>query len=1399
MSETPEQAQNGQGWQPPDQPASRPVRGVWYTPNNSLSQAEAKARQPQAPATTLETDIGAEPVTAGAWYRPQADDMPAEQPGLFDQITAQADDGIFDPARGGVLRGAEDLGQFDDSRSGALQGIQPNLGQFDDSRSGQLDGIGAAAQEDTPEEDAQPDLGQFDNSRSGQLDGIGAAAQEDAPEEDAQPDLDEFDDSRSGQLDGIGAEAQDDAPESQDATPAEDDASSAAEEPAEMSQQAAPVEATQHPSGTQQRTVQKLKPEFQAAQDHVVALRDQYNNGQISRDQLQQQLYGAMIQDGNRYWIPGIESGTWYSSDGGAWVASEPPMVEVVEEVPTETGMQEVSGQTPVMHDPQPDEAGQYEDTPLPQKVPVEDPEATLVNQAAYRLDEHTSYAAPTQPGMQVQEDAGFVLQDTAPHQAEPVAEEGIQGPYHQDVQGGQEAPPPQQQHMDGIQPDYSDAFSGHWDRAALQKWGLRLVIFGGVGGLFLALLVVLGLLGFYLSIINQYSDEIDQIGDRAAAFETTIIYDAEGNEIAVYNDPQGGTRVSVPLEEISPFLIHATVSTEDETFYENPGFSIYGILRAIYRNVETGGQGGGASTITQQLTRALVLEADLAEQRTSSRKVQEIIVAAEIARRYSKNEILEFYLNEIYYGNLAYGAEAAAQTYFDVSASELNVGQSALLAGLPQAPALWDPVQNRSAAIARMNEVLRLMTEANGDGCIQMQHGQYATQPFCVTQAELNDEYSLDIALVQAASFEAPEFDITYPHFVNYVYQRLEDSYDPQTIYGSGFRVYTTIVPGVQQAAQQAVLNELPITPGADNGAVVAIRPTDGAIIAMVGSADFDNEQIDGQVNVAFTPQQPGSSIKPLVYLTAFEGFTEGDTQRYDYPGSILWDVPTCYNGYCPTNFSLTTNGPVSARFALGQSLNIPAVKELAFVRPDRFASMLERLGVRMPEIGVEEAGLPAALGATEVYLFDMVQAYATLANGGVRQQPFSIRRIENVDEELVYEAPENPQGAQIVRPEHAYLVTNILSDLQVRLSSTLTVPGHSTAAKTGTTNDNRDVWTLGYTPDVAVGVWVGRTDNQPMGTGVLGSNTAAPIWNTTMQAALAGVTARDFPRPGGIVDVQVCSYTGATYSEATCPGGQARNEIAFSGQPVPGADQGFITTLEVDAFTGLLPNPNCPDSTRVQTFVNLDDLTAIEWLNNSAPGQAWADARGIETPVSSPPTENASGACPVVVISQPTPGQTVGGLVEIRGTVSVPNFASYEFQLANADVNPEDFSGALGQLYTTPAPGANSFLGSVEVTGLQPGNYILRLVVRGTPGGSATSDVPIVVSGAEQPAAPPPASGIPTPTFAPTLTPIPQEGVPAITPAPTIPSVDQGGGEAPPEDTEDNPFQAVPPTSQP
>ena len=394
----------------------------------------------------------------------------------------------------------------------------------------------------------------------------------------------------------------------------------------------------------------------------------------------------------------------------------------------------------------------------------------------------------------------------------------------------------------------------------------------------------------------------------------------------------------------------------------------------------------------------------------------------------------------------------------------------------------------------------------------------------------------------------------------------------------------------------------------------------------------------------------------------------------------------------------------------------------------------------------------------------------------------PTAIQRIEDISGATIFEADTAPPGVQIISPQHAYLVTNILSDPSVKLSPNLTIPGWEAAAKTGTTNDNRDVWTVGYTTELAVGVWVGRTDNQPMGSTVYGSNTAAPIWNKTMQAGLAGLPAVNFAQPEGITVVTVCVDTGAVFDQATCPSGASREELVISNQPPPAANQSFVTVVQVDGFSGLLANENCTDYVESRSFINIEDQTAISWINDTVAGQAWAEERGIEVPIAQPPTEACAPGMPrpQVVLTAPFGGQEVSGLVEIRGTVNVPNFENYEFRLANADVAPDDFSGAIGQVYHTPHPEPNALLGSLDFSTFPTGNYILRVAGRADSGAEAVYDVTVFVNNTAPPV---------QPSFTPTAT----QFVP-IQPTftPTQPEPGQGGAGF------GDPLQPVAPTPE-
>ncbi len=1144
---------------------------------------------------------------------------------------------------------------------------------------------------------------------------------------------------------------------------------------------------------------------FREVEQSVQILRDQFKQGQITRAQLETELRRLMVlDDQGRWWTLGVDSNRWYRFDGREWIPDAPPQtgsqpVMAAAQgvrgnyVPTETNVQApvaaagvgAFGLVQPSQEPTKIALDEY-GMPLPQRVPEDDPNATMVNIQAFtpRADEPTwgDFQQP-KPSPDVAAPAGGISDKTIPSAgtpSSPVSAPTIVSPVQaaqaamgatiespRPVEASANVPtaaPPKQV---GIQPDYSAAYDHPFERSNIIRYGVWVGVAGIVAGLGITLCMLLGMVGYYMSVVGKYQDKIDNLGQQASNFQTTRIYDAQGNVLAEYNDPREGARTSVPLEEISPWVIHATVATEDETYYENPGFSVFSILRAVYTNVRGEGPRSGASTITQQLVRQLILEEDFATQVSSERKITEIILAAELSRKYDKNEILELYLNEIYYGNLAYGIEAAAQAYFDKPASDLNIAEAALLAGLPQAPATYSPISNREGSIGRMSEVLRLMTEANGNGCIQLENtfNGYSdgtafpydlAQPLCVTPEFLNADpnFAIDRALVETKIFEQPARDLRYAHFVNWVWDQLTETYGADTIYATGFNVYTTLDPTIQNAAQQAVTDQLARARGRfdiENGSVVVIDPQTGAVWAMVGSADFNNDEIDGQVNVALTPQQPGSSIKPVVYVTTFEGIDPASqcynaAAPYFTPGTVLWDTPTVWGNppsvYEPLNYDRTFRGPVTIRRALSNSLNVPAVKALDCVGTERFQQKANDMGIEFPLQSPTAVGLPSALGAAEVRLFDMVAAYAAFANGGIRREPFGISRVETVTGDIIFQVDMNAlQGIPVIRPEHAYLISSILSDNQARSEEfgtgyPMEVAGYTVAVKTGTTDENRDAWTIGWTPQVVVGVWMGNTDNRPTG-GETGYGVAAPVWNATISVALQGKPNVGFPQPGGIVQQQICNDTGTTVPTNGCGPGGDYFEVFWNSQPPPQGTDSLLQVVNVDPFTNRIANQYCQEYAQPQTYLMTTDATAISWINNRPEGQAWAQSRGLTLPLQSPPVEQctADQPRPIVVLNSPAPGATVSGPVQLLGQVSLPNFQKYEFQIA--PVGTENFTTLAGQTYTIQEPDANSFLGGWNSIDTPDGQYVLRLVAYATNNAFLDVRVPITVFNNQAPAA--------------------------------------------------------------
>jgi len=771
---------------------------------------------------------------------------------------------------------------------------------------------------------------------------------------------------------------------------------------------------------------------------------------------------------------------------------------------------------------------------------------------------------------------------------------------------------------------------------------GIIFILFGLVG---------LALLGGSIALYQYYSiartlPSVSDLRERASQFETTRILDRNGNVLYEIIDPNAGRRTYVPLDRISPNVVAATIATEDKDFYSHPGFDPWAIARALWENYRTEGQGGGASTITQQLARNLLLSPEERVQRTYTRKAREIILAAEITRRYTKDEILELYLNENYYGNLAYGIEAAAETYFGKTADQLTLAEGSFLAGLPQSPSIYDIYTNPEDTLIRHQQVLVLMFQVSSErGCIPVSNSD---EPICVTPPDATN--AADI--MKAYQFRQPDIQIRYPHWVSYVRGQLEELYDPQTIYRSGFTIYTTLDPNLQDRAQQIVAQQVAalLANNAHNGALVAIKPSTGEILAMVGSADFYNETIDGQVNMATSPtRQPGSSIKPITYVAAFEkGWTAS---------TLIWDVPSEFppsgdpndprEPYKPVNYDEKFHGPVTVRTALSNSFNVPAVKTLDFVGiyddPDTeekegMISMAERLGIL--SLTRPDYGLSLTLGGGEVSLIEMTGAFSVFANGGQRVPPVAILRIVDHNGEVVYEYQPQP-GEQVIRAEHAYLISSILSDNQARSwmfgpNSALNL-SFPAAAKTGTTNDFRDNWTLGYTPDLVSGVWVGNADYTPM-IDISGLRGAAPIWSQFMEVAVpyvSGGNPTPFSRPAGIVDKIICTNSGTEPSN-WCKG--QRNEIFAADQPPlpPGKDLYRKNTL--DTWTGLGASDVCNEFTDEQMTINTGgDVWAEKWLKSEA-GKDWLEAHDFPRNVSFSPNRECTSNDP-----QPT--------IEFRG----------------------------------------------------------------------------------------------------------------------------------------------------
>lgn len=674
---------------------------------------------------------------------------------------------------------------------------------------------------------------------------------------------------------------------------------------------------------------------------------------------------------------------------------------------------------------------------------------------------------------------------------------------------------------------------------------GMLLSVCGGLS------LLTIGAASLILPKVEAaWSARIAEV-DNYRGFASTFLYDRNGDEL--FEAFEEGRRVHVGIEQVPRFLIHATIAIEDDSFFNNIGIDVPATMVAALNYLGAGRDTSpGGSTITQQLVRNIFFDYEKRLQRSVSRKLEEIMLALVLTQAKSKYEILEMYLNEIYYGNLAYGVQTAAQTFFGKDIDQLSLGEAALLAGLPQAPAWLDPLNPDPTVQAAVDARWRLVL------------GEMVEEGF-ITQAQARDTLQAGLTFVPGNA------SLTAPHFTVYALGELERlllglGYTPEDILGGGLRVYTTLDLGVNQLAQQAAANQVAQLQrnNVSNAAVVVTKPASGEIIAMVGSIEYANEAIDGSVNVSTAFRQPGSTIKPFTYAAAMErGFS---------PLDVLWDTPTeiAVPGqpvYAPRNFDNRFHGPMTMRAALANSYNIPAVQTLRLVGVEYLLDLLRRFGIDTLAEDASSYGLSLTLGGGEITLIELTNAFAVFANGGDYVPVTAIRCVLDSASRIVYQLDDGcPRGQvtaqsaqretepiRVLDPRIAFLISDILGDNDARAPamgaySPLRTDGIASSVKTGTTDDVKDNWTVGYTRNVAVGVWVGNNDGDPMrdSSGLTG---AAPIWNSVLRGIYGNETRRSAfatdgrlladqtNPPPGLSRRQVCDVRELTVGAIDCP----------------------------------------------------------------------------------------------------------------------------------------------------------------------------------------------------------------------------------------------------------------------
>ncbi len=665
-----------------------------------------------------------------------------------------------------------------------------------------------------------------------------------------------------------------------------------------------------------------------------------------------------------------------------------------------------------------------------------------------------------------------------------------------------------------------------------------------------------------------------NQLIDREIA-QSTKIFDRSGENV-LYEIHGDQKRTLVALGQIPDRVKQATISIEDKNFYKHGAISYWSIFRTLVTNVIYHRVAGG-STLTQQF----VKNALLSDEKTITRKVKEVVMSVKLENKFNKDQILQMYLNEIPYGSNAYGVEAASQKYFGKNVKDINLAEAAILAALPQAPSRYSPYgQHKDLLISRQQYILDLMAE---QGYINNQ--------------ERDEAKKFDL------KFAPPESAMVAPHFIMYVKQILEEKYGEKTVEQDGLKIYTTLDVNKQKIAEEvlkAKTEKYQEKYNASNAALLSLDPKTGQVLAMVGSRDYFNDDIDGQVNITTALRQPGSSIKPIVYATLF---TRGYT-----PNTILYDVVTNFSAggkaYEPHDYDNKERGPVTVRQALAGSLNIPAVKAIYLAGIDNVIKVAKDLGYTTLT-DPERLGLSLVLGGGEVRMLEHVNAFSALAREGQIRPTAVILKVEDKNGKVLEEWQDKKRD--VLPGKIAQEINSILTDNNARayifgIKNYLTLPDRPVAAKTGTTNDFKDAWTIGYTPSVVTGVWVGNNNGSEMKSGADGSVVAAPIWNEYMRRILSGTPVETFNEPGDLRTGKAV-IDGETYLKKIIKINKSTGEFANDSTPIDQIQEIVYNNPHcllyyVDKNDPLGPRPKNPAS---DPQFNLWESRVLEWAKKN------------------------------------------------------------------------------------------------------------------------------------------------------------------------------------------------------